>query len=281
MKRDILFGFSLFFLIFLVIFAIFGPHFRHSYENPIGFPHLAMGAVTDTIPTWLGTDEQGRDIMARLAQGARLSLFIGLTVTSIGLTIGTLMGVAGVYAPRWLSEILMRFTDAMFAFPPLLLAILIVGIWDTTGSSDAGMTPVIVALAFSAWPHIARLVKNQVESLKDREYIIAARALGASTPYIVIKHVLPQLWGILLAVSIIDIAGVILSEGTLSFLGIGVQAPEPSWGSMINTARNDMNSHPMMLLWPCLILSLTIFSLNFVGEGLRARIDPKRKARGH
>jgi ABC-type dipeptide/oligopeptide/nickel transport system permease subunit len=118
MKRDILFGFSLFFLIFLVIFAIFGPHFRHSYENPIGFPHLAMGAVTDTIPTWLGTDEQGRDIMARLAQGARLSLFIGLTVTSIGLTIGTLMGVAGVYAPRWLSDLQMQCLPSLLFYLP-------------------------------------------------------------------------------------------------------------------------------------------------------------------
>ena len=235
MKRDILFQFSICFLAFLLLFALFGPTFRHNYADPIALPHQSPGAFS-----WLGTDEQGRDILARLAYGARISLIVGLIVQIIGLTIGTAVGVASVFAPRWISQPLMRFTDAMFAFPGLLIAILIIGVWDsssiTIGNWETTIIPVIVALAIGSWPSIARLVKNQVETLKDREFVVASRALGASTVYLVFKHIIPQLWGILLAVSIIDIAGVILSEGTLSFLGIGVQAPEPSWGSMVNNA---------------------------------------------
>jgi len=165
----------------------------------------------------------------------------------------------------------------MFAFPDILLAILIIGV---LGSSEvkfpgSSVLPVIVALSITGWSSITRLVVTQVATLKDREYVVAARAAGASTFYLVTRHILPQLSGILLAVSMIQIAGTILAESTLSFLGIGVQAPDPTWGSMINNARFEMNSHPLLLLWPCVILSLTIFSLNFVGDGLRAALDPK------
>jgi ABC-type dipeptide/oligopeptide/nickel transport system permease subunit len=118
---------------------------------------------------------------------------------------------------------------------------------------------------------------TQVASIKDREFVVAAKAIGGSTFYVVTRHVLPQLWAILLAVSMVELAGTILAESTLSFLGIGIQAPNPSWGSMINNARLDMNSHPILLLWPCAILSLTIFALNFVGDGLRAALDPRSR----
>ena len=141
-----------------------------------------------------------------------------------------------------------------------------------------GMFPVIAALSITAWPGVARLVRTQVATLKDREFVIASKAIGASPWHVVLKHVLPQLWGILLAVSMVDLAGTILAESTLSFLGIGVQAPTRSWGSMVNNARGEMDSHPMLLLWPCLVLSLTIFSLNFVGDSLRAALDPKSGA---
>jgi ABC-type dipeptide/oligopeptide/nickel transport system permease subunit len=174
---------------------------------------------------------------------------------------------------------LMRFTDGMFAFPDILLAVLIIGTMprDLFNGPMAKLLPVIVALSITSWPSIARLVKGQVATLKDREFVVGAKASGASTFYLVTRHILPQLTGILLAVSMIDIAGTILAESTLSFLGIGVQPPEASWGSMINSARQDMNSHPIALVWPCLILSLTIFSLNFVGDGLRAAFDPKSR----
>lgn len=218
---------------------------------------------------WLGTDEQGRDVFARLAFGARMSLMIGFTVQVIALIIGIVMGTLGVFAPKLISIPILRLTDGMFAFPDILLAILIVGIWN------ARFGAMIIALSITAWPAVARLTRTQVATLKDREYVIASKALGASTTYLVRKHILPHLWGILLAVAMIDVAAVILAESALSFLGIGIQAPTASWGGMIQAGRINMSSEPIMLLWPCLILSLTIFALNFVGDGLRTLADPK------
>lgn len=252
------------FLAMLLLFAIFGPTFRHSY--------LIANGATFAPPSseyWLGTDEQGRDIVARLAFGARMSLFVGFTVQLISIVVGITVGVLGVFAPKWIRNPLMRLTDGMFAFPDILLAILIIGVFGM------GLFPVIVALSITAWPAVARLVRTQVASIKDREFFVASQALGAPTIYLVIKHVLPHLWGILLAVSMVDVAGTILAESSLSFLGIGIQAPDPSWGNMINQARQTMASTPLVLIWPCLLLSLAVFALNFVGDELRQIVDPR------
>lgn len=265
-KLGFMFWLGAAFLVFLVLFAVLGPMILPPYEKSVGKPFLPPFGEH-----FLGTDEQGRSVLSRLAYGARISLYVGLVVQGIAVGIGVLMGVLGVFAHKWVAGPLMRFTDAMFAFPDLLLAILIVGI------RGASLDSVIVALSVAAWPSVTRLVKTQVTSLKEREYVAASQALGASTGYIVVKHILPHLWGILLAVSMVDLAAVILAESSLSFLGIGVQAPEPSWGSMINTARVNMSSHPTMLIWPCLMLSATIFALNFVGDGLRQLTDPRSK----
>lgn len=254
------------YLVLLVVFAIFMPWARHGYLEASAKPNLPPNPEF-----WLGTDEQGRDILARLAYGARISLLVGITVQAISLTVGITVGVLGVFAPKWIGVPLLRLTDGMFAFPDILLAILIIGVWNL------GLVPVIVALAITAWPGVARLVFTQVTSLKDREFVVASRAMGAATGYLVLRHILPHLWGVLLAVSMVELAGTILAESALSFLGIGVQPPTPSWGSMISNARSNMNSYPLQLLWPCLILSLTIFALNFVGDGLRAMIDPKNR----
>jgi ABC-type dipeptide/oligopeptide/nickel transport system permease subunit len=274
------------YLVLLVLFAIFGPSIRNaqlsgiakSVDSDIRVYNAVLDPVSSSPfqpaggPVTLGTDELRRDVVARLAEGARVSLTVGLTVQAIALLVGITVGVLGVLAPKWLRNPLMRFTDGMFAFPDILLAILIVSV------VGLGMVPVIVALSVTAWPSIARLVASQVATLKDREYVVAAKAAGASNFYLVTRHILPQIIGILLAYSMIDLAGTILAESTLSFLGIGVQEPQPSWGSMINQARLNMNSYPILLVWPCLVLSLTIFSLNFVGDGLRNLADPRERS---
>jgi ABC-type dipeptide/oligopeptide/nickel transport system permease subunit len=182
---------------------------------------------------------------------------------------GVLVGVISAFAPKWIAVPLMRLTDGMFAFPDILLAILIIGILGP------GILPVVVALSITGWPSIARLTKTQLATIKEREFVVAAKAAGAPTWYLVVKHLLPQMSGILLAVSMIELAGTILAESTLSFLGIGVQPPTPSWGGLINNARGQLNSNPTELIAPCLILSLTVFALNFIGDGLRAYFDPK------
>ncbi len=290
------------FLVALVAFAAFGPMVRtaqlrdpadktfDAVFTPIGKPFLPSGAKGDAPGTAiLGTDDIGRDELARLMQGARVSLVVGVTVQVLALVFGMLMGVLGVFAPKWLRVLALRLTDVMFAFPDILLAILLVAALSPQtlakipflkGWPDEwiGILPVVAALGITAWPSIARLVRVQVASVKDREFVIAARAAGASTPYLVVKHILPQVLPLILAVSMVEMAGTVLAESALSFIGIGVQAPNPSWGNMINNARSgDITAHIPLLLYPCVLLSLTIFALNFVGDGLQALFDPKAR----
>jgi ABC-type dipeptide/oligopeptide/nickel transport system permease subunit len=201
----------------------------------------------------------------------------------LAIFVGLLIGTAAGYGKKWVNNLLMRFTDGMFAFPDILLAILIMGI--LRGSNVAALSnlpeilvatlPVFAALAVVGWPAMARLICNQVLSLKEQEYVSASRALGAGHKHVVLRHILPHLWGLISAVAMVGMAMIILAEGALSFLGIGIPPPWPSWGSMINDARAYMASYPQLLFWPCLILSLTILALNFVGDALRDRFDPK------
>lgn len=268
MKRNPLIWFGAVYLVLLAAFAIFGPTARYEYLTKVGLPLQPASSQF-----WFGTDDQGRDVFARVAYGARMSLLVGVTVQLIALSVGILVGVLGTFGHKWIREPLLRLTDGMFAFPDILLAILIIGVWPR-GTHDR-VIPVIVALSITAWPGVARLVKAQVSSLKDREFVSASQALGTPMPLVVIRHILPHLTGILMAISMVDLAGTILAESALSFLGIGVTAPTPSWGNMINDARAYISSNPTLLVWPCIVLSLTIFALNFVGDALRAAFDPK------
>lgn len=281
MKRNWLYIAGWTFLALLLLFAVFGP-MRHSVTAQVGGKFEPPSSEF-----WLGTDDVGRDIFGRLAYGARMSLVMGLAVEVVAIFVGILVGTAAGYGPRWLNTALMRFTDGMFAFPDILLAILMMGILRGTNISFlSGLPeiliatlPVFLALAVVGWPQMARLVRNQVLSLKEQEYVRASRALGSGHWHVVFRHILPHLWGLITAVAMVGVAMVILAEGSLSFLGIGIPAPWPSWGSMINDARAYMASYPMLLVWPCIILSLTILSLNFVGDGLRDKFDPKSQSR--
>jgi ABC-type dipeptide/oligopeptide/nickel transport system permease subunit len=271
--RDPLVWFGIVFMVLLILFAIFGPMIPIEKGDPVfddaskGIsPHLGPGK-SSFAP--LGTDDLGRSFLQRLAYGARISLLVGLIVQVVNIVVGITMGAIGAFGPKWLRIPVLRFTDGMFAFPDILLAVMIIGIMKP------GIVPVIVALCVTGWPSIARMSRNQLVTLKEREFVVAAKASGASTFYLVVRHMLPQMTGILLAISMVDLAGTILAESTLSFLGIGVQSPDPSWGSMVNNARQNMNSYAIELVWPCVILSLTVFSLNFIGDGLRAYFDPK------
>jgi ABC-type dipeptide/oligopeptide/nickel transport system permease subunit len=266
----------------LLGFAAFGAKvrtnqlFRPGQSNfdavlsPSGTPYMPWG--TPHLP--LGTDELGRDEVARLADGAQVSLEVGIIVQTIAVSVGLLFGVLGTFSRKWVRLPLLRFTDAMFAFPDILLAILIVGAF---ASADVKLWPVIAALSVTAWPSVSRITVTQLASVKDREYVVAARAAGGSLPYVVWKHILPQVLPLLLAISMIEMAGTVLAESTLSFIGIGIQAPQPSWGNMINDVRSgDITSHVWQLAAPCILLSVTIFALNFVGDGLLTALDPKR-----
>jgi ABC-type dipeptide/oligopeptide/nickel transport system permease subunit len=280
--RDPLLVFGIVFLVLLVLFALLAPTIRASQLKPASEPNFnvvtyKVGGIYDppgTPKLPLGTDVLGRDEIARLAQGGRISLLVGVLVQAFAVTFGMFVGMLGTFSPTWIRLPLLRLTDAMFAFPDILLAILIVGMFAGAG---LGLLPVLVALGITAWPSVARLTVTQVASVKDREYVVAAKAAGASTTYLVTRHILPQVLPLILAVSMVDMAGTVLAESTLSFIGIGVQPPDPSWGNMINDVRSgDITSHVPQLALPCILLSLTIFALNFVGDGLLAALDPKR-----
>ena len=220
---------------------------------------------------WLGTDDSGYDLLTRLAVGARVSLSVGVGVEALVLLVGVPVGLVAGYFGRATDTALMRLTDMMFAFPDILLAILIMAVY---GQSVGNL---FVALTITGWPGLARLVRGQALSLRGREFVEAARALGVPSAQILRRHLLPNLLSPIVVASTIDIAGVIIAEATLSFLGIGVPDPLPSWGKMISLARTShyWRSHPALVIYPALCLSLTVLSLNFLGDALRDALDPR------
>lgn len=226
----------------------------------------------------LGTDELGRDILSRLIYGARISLTVALLVETLVVSIGVTVGLIAGYFGGWLESLLMRLTDVLLAFPDVLLAILLLGTLGAAAAKpELSLLLVVFSLGVTGWPPLARLVRGQVLSLRKREFVEAAIAMGASNSRIVLRHILPNLLSPIIVAVTVDAAGVILSEATLSFLGIGIQRPFPSWGRMINDALEYYRSQPRLLIAPALCLSLTVMALNFLGDGLRDALDPRKR----
>lgn len=222
---------------------------------------------------WLGTDDVGYDTLTRIAVGARISLFVGVGVEAIVLLVGGLVGLTAGYRGGRTDNVLMRLTDIMFAFPDILLAILIMAVFG------ASLLNIFVALGVTGWPGLARLIRGQALALRKREFVEAARALGVPDGQIIRRHILPNLLSPIVVASTIDIAGIIIAESTLSFLGIGVQPPMPSWGSLISNAlQSGWRAHPEWVIYPAVCLSLTVLSLNFLGDALRDALDPRSRA---
>jgi peptide/nickel transport system permease protein len=219
----------------------------------------------------LGTDHLGRDVASRLIYGARVSLTVAVAVEAVELLFGLLLGMlAGLKGGR-LDNLVMRITDLMFAFPDILLAILITGI---LGKS---LQNVFLALALVGWPGMVRLVRSQVLALRGKEFVEAARVLGASDGRIMLRHLLPNVVGPVIVAATVGMGAVVLAESTLSFLGLGIQEPYPSWGSMIRSGWEYRRSDPMLTLYPALLLAATIMAFNFLGDGLRDWLDPRSR----
>jgi ABC-type dipeptide/oligopeptide/nickel transport system permease subunit len=301
-KRAI-FGLTVLFL--FVVIALVGPpiyqHIGATYSSdlagPIG-PHIYHQyaheelSKQDQLPSaqyWLGTDSVGRDIFARLMQGLLISLTVAVTVEIVDISLGLLVGVLAGYFGGWIDFLLARFTDLMFAFPSLLFAILLVGVFGNSAGAffskvplfgDAGnarLLVVSIALAFTSWPMMARYVRGQTLQIKEAQFIEASQSCGTNTTRLIIKHIIPHLLSVIFIASTLDIAGTITGEAGISLLGLGVTDPGSSLGLMIADSLELADSHPWEVLVPTMVLTIIVLAFSFLGDSLRDAFDPRSK----
>lgn len=226
----------------------------------------------------LGTDYLGRDMLARLMHGARVSLFIGLFAPILYILFGVLYGSIAGFIGGMTDQIMMRFADFVVALPFLLFMILFKIVFGI-GPGESGIMPMLVAMVVLLWPAAARLVRGQVLQIREEGYIGASRLLGAKTPYLLIRHMIPNTMGVILVTITFAVPSAIFTEAFLSFIGMGVAPPTPSWGSMCNEGIKTMLTHPHELIFPALFISLTVLAFNLLGDGLRDALDARMRNR--
>jgi len=252
-------------LLFLVV-AIAAPLLA-PYE-----PNVSSWLTVRKPPTsahWMGTDDVGRDVMSRLIHGSRASLSAGIISVAIALLIGVPLGVLAGFYGGWLDAVISRVTEAVLACPFLILAIALAAFLGPS------LTNAMIAIGISAAPIFVRLARGQVLSVKTEDYVQGARAVGCSDARIIRRYILPNIFPPLLVQSTLTIATAIIAEASLSFLGLGQQPPDPSWGSMLNTAKNFITQAPWMAIWPGLAIFVVVFGFNILGDGLRDALDPR------
>ena len=253
-----------------VLAALFGPAL--SPFDPSD-QQLALRLEGPTGLHWFGLDELGRDILARVLSGARISLLVGLVVVGVSATVGIALGsIAGYFGGR-IDEAISRVIDILLAFPGLLLAIALVAVLGPS------LTNVVLALSLIGWVGYARLVRGQVLRARELEFVQAARALGASTGRILVRHVIPTTLPAVTVQATLGMGGAILAEAALSFLGLGVQPPTPSWGTMLSYGRAHLLDAPHLTIFPGLAIAVLVLGFNFLGDGLRDALDPAMTGR--
>lgn len=257
---------SLFYLLGLIAIAVFGPFFSpYSFETT----DLILGATPPSWEHWLGTDDLGRDMATRIIYGARVSLMVGALATSVSVVIGVIYGAVAGYAGGRIDGFMMRVVDILYSLPYAILVILIMVMFGRS------IYNLFLALGAIQWLIMARIVRGQVQSLKNAEYILAARSIGVSPIGILIKHVIPNTLSPVIVFATLTVPAVITEEAFLSFLGLGVQPPMASWGTLISDGVEAMESYPWMIFFPCFVLLTCLLALNFLGDGLRDALDPK------
>ena len=287
-KRHRLSVIGLAFIVFLVTVAIVGPfltpdptqvNFEEKNRPPVGLSiqqsvyDLKTGefVTRETPGTWrhpLGTDDKGRDMLAMLVSGARVSLQVGLLATLIAILIGTVMGVVSAYFGGWADNALMRFTDVMMTFPFFLLLVFIIFIFGPS------LVFIILAIGITGWTGTARLVRSEALSLRTREFIMASKSLGASDARIVFRHLIPNVLSTIIVIATLSIPGVILAEAALSFIGLG-DPTVTSWGVVLHAGQQSLDTAWWVAVEPGFLLFLTVLAFNFLGDGIRDAFDPR------
>ena len=229
---------------------------------------LALGATPPSVAHWFGTDELGRDTFARVIHGGRISLLVGIVGTLVSLLIGVTWGAVAGYAGGRTDDVMMRIVDILYALPYIFLVILLLVFFSRS------ILMLFVALGLVQWLTMARIVRGQVLSLKQQNFVEAARALGAGDRSIVFRHIVPNTLGPVIVYTTLTVPAVILQEAFLSFLGLGVQPPDASWGTLVSEGARLLALFPWLVIFPGLALSLTLFCFNFLGDGLRDALDP-------
>ena len=266
LKKNKMAVISFFYLIVQSLVAIFAPMLApFSYEET----DLILGAVTPNATHWFGTDDLGRDLFTRTLYGARVSLAIGVLAVFVSVVIGVTYGAISGFIGGRTDYIMQRFLETLYAIPFMLFVIILMVMLGRN------IYIMFIALGAIQWLSMARIVRGQVISLKRMEYVDAARAIGVSNLRIIFRHMVPNVLGPVIVYATLTIPSVILEEAFLSFLGLGVQEPMSSWGTLISNGVEAMEVYPWMIVIPCLTLILTLLSLNFLGDGLRDALDPK------
>lgn len=262
--RNILIGGTI--VLFFVLIAILAPLIAP-------YDPIKTGFTTVRKPPsgvfWFGTDELGRDLFSRMLWGARSSLMAGVVSVSIAIALGVPLGLISGYFGRWVDAIISRITDALLAIPFLILAIALAAFLGPS------LTNAMIAIGISAMPVFIRLTRGQVLSVKAEDYVEGARAIGLPDFWIILRYILPNVLPPILVQATLTVAIAIIAEASLSFLGLGLQPPTPSWGSMLNTAKNFMEQAPWMSVFPGVAISLVVFGFNQLGDGLRDALDPR------
>ncbi len=254
-------------VVLMIFVAVFGPNISPYDPNATNARDRLQPPGSQYL---LGTDEFGRDIFSRLLYGARISLEVAFIAQGISISIGIVMGLISGWYGGLVDDFIMRLTDALFALPSLVFLIVWVSIMEPSKQS------IFLSLGFIGWASVARMMRSQVLVLKELDYVTAARAIGARAPGIMWRHIMPNGIAPIIVLASLGVAGVILAESGLSFLGLGVEIPNPSWGSMIDTGRNYTTNAWWYAIFPGLAIMITVLGFNFVGDGLRDALDPRQ-----
>jgi ABC-type dipeptide/oligopeptide/nickel transport system permease subunit len=270
LRRDHFFQLGVFFVAAVVLAAVFAPWLAP--HNPITGDLRNAYLIRPGSRFLLGTDTQGRDVLSRVLYGARLSLSVGVISQSVSVTLGVLLGLLAGYYGRWVDALVMRLADITLAFPTLLLLIAV------AAAVKPSLPVVFVVIGVVGWAGMARLVRSQVLILRNSEFVVAARALGARDRRVLLRHLLPNVRTQVIIAATLGIAGAIMAEAALSFVGLGAQPPTPSWGAMVADGRDLLRVAPWISFAPGLAIGIAVLGFNLMGDGLREAYDPKLRS---